>query len=100
MKYLIGKLTIGISVNTEIKRLEPLFKSEKEYNDFVEIHSYAIVKKADIKNYEGQVFLGIDAGSTTTKLAFISKDGKLLFSFYDNNNGSTIDTAKRALFTD
>lgn len=97
LTYLIGKLTTGISLNTEIKRLDPLFKSEKEYNDFIERHSYATVEKADIKNYEGEVFLGIDAGSTTTKLALISKDGKLLFSFYDNNNGSTIDTAARAM---
>ena len=40
-----------------------------------------------IKDYEGKCFLGIDAGSTTTKFALISKDGKLLHSFYDNNNG-------------
>ena len=97
LSYLIGRLKSGIQLNTEIKRLSPLFNSETEYNKFVERHSYATVEKADIKNYEGEVFLGIDAGSTTTKLALISKDGKLLFSFYDNNNGSTIDTAKRAI---
>ena len=94
---LIAKLDAGIKLNTEIKRLEPLFSNDKEYEDFKYRHSLATVGKAEIENYEGECFLGIDAGSTTTKFALISKDGKLLHSFYDNNNGSTIDTAKRAI---
>ena len=94
---LIAKLEAGIKLNTEIKRLEPLFSNDKEYEDFKYRHSLATVGKAELENYEGECFLGIDAGSTTTKFALISKDGKLLHSFYDNNNGSTIDTAKRAI---
>ena len=97
LSYIIGKLKNGIKLDTEIKRLEPLFKSEQEYNEFVDRHSYATVDKEDIKNYKGEIFLGIDAGSTTTKLALISKDGKLLYSFYQNNNGNTIETAKSAI---
>ena len=94
---LIAKLEAGIKLNTEIKRLEPLFNDNKEYEDFKYRHSLATVGKMDLKDYSGECFLGIDAGSTTTKFALISKDGKLLHSFYDNNNGSTIDTAKRAI---
>ena len=94
---LIAKLDAGIKLNTEIKRLDPLFNNDKEYEDFKYRHSLATVGKAELENYEGECFLGIDAGSTTTKFALISKDGKLLHSFYDNNNGSTIDTAKRAI---
>ena len=94
---IIFKLQQGLKLNDEIKRLEPLFKTEEDYAEFIERHSYATVEKEDIKNYSGECFLGIDAGSTTTKLAIISKEGKLLFSFYDNNNGSTIETAKRAI---
>ena len=94
---LIAKLDAGIKLNTEIKRLEPLFNDNKEYEDFKYRHSLATVGKIDLASYEGECFLGIDAGSTTTKFALISKDGKLLHSFYDNNNGSTIDTAKRAI---
>ncbi len=93
---LIKNLEKGIILNTEIKRLDPLFASEKEYKDFTNRHSYASVEKFDIKNYKGNVFLGIDAGSTTTKLALISQDGHLLFSFYTNNNGSTIEATKKA----
>ncbi|MBQ2204409.1 MAG: 2-hydroxyacyl-CoA dehydratase [Lachnospiraceae bacterium] len=94
---LIAKLEAGVKLDTEIKRLAPLFNDDKEYEDFKYRHSLATVGKADLKDYEGECFLGIDAGSTTTKFALISKDGKLLHSFYDNNNGSTIDTAKRAI---
>ena len=97
LSELIAKLTAGVKLNLEIKRLEPLFNSDKEYEDFKYRHSLATVPKDDLKNYSGECFLGIDAGSTTTKFALISKDGKLLHSFYDNNNGSTIDTAKRAI---
>ena len=97
LSELINKLKVGIKLQTEIKRLEPLFREESEYEDFKTRHSYATVEKEDINNYEGEIFLGIDAGSTTTKLALISKSGKLLYSFYENNNGSTIDTAKRAM---
>lgn len=94
---LIAKLEAGIKLNVEIKRLDPLFDTDKEYEDFKYRHSLATVGKTDLSTYEGECFLGIDAGSTTTKFALISKDGKLLHSFYDNNNGSTIDTAKRAI---
>ena len=94
---LIAKLSSDIKLTSEIKRLEPLFKDDKEYEDFTYRHSLSVVEKGDLSSYEGDVFLGIDAGSTTTKFACISKDGKLLYSFYDNNNGSTIDTAKRAI---
>ena len=94
---LIGKLKKGIKLDTEIKRLDPLFNDENEYNEFVERHKEAAVVKKDIKDYEGDCFLGIDAGSTTTKIALISKQGELLYSFYKNNSGSTIDTAKSAI---
>ena len=49
--------------------MEPLFKDEAEYDSFLKDHSVHSVKKADLKSYEGKCFLGIDAGSTTTKLA-------------------------------
>lgn len=97
MSDMIAKLDAGVRLNVEIKRLDPLFNDDKEYEDFKYRHSLATVGKADLSEYKGECFLGIDAGSTTTKFALISKDGKLLHSFYDNNNGSTIDTAKRAI---
>ena len=52
--------------------------------------------KKDFSTYEGNCFLGIDAGSTTTKAALVGEDGSLLYSFYSSNNGSPLKTAIRA----
>ncbi len=91
------KLSHGIKMSFEVARMEPLFASKEEYDTFKERHSKAMVKKGDIKDCHGNCFLGIDAGSTTTKIALISEDGDLLHSFYSNNNGSPLNTAITAL---
>ena len=52
-------------------------------------------KKGDLSSYKGNCYLGIDAGSTTTKTALVGEDGTLLYSFYSNNNGSPLKTAIR-----
>ena len=56
-----------------------------------------MVHKAELSSYQGQCYLGIDAGSTTTKLALIGQDGQLLWQFYANNQGNPIRTAQFAL---
>ena len=94
---LIERLSSGIQMEFEVKRMEPLFASQQEYEDFCSRHSKSCVKKADLSSYSGNCFLGIDAGSTTTKVALVAEDGSLLYHFYDNNNGSTIATAIRAI---
>ena len=94
---LCEKLSNKIELEFEVTRLEPLFNNEEEYNDFLKKHSEKDVKKADFKTYKGDVFLGIDAGSTTTKVAVISSDGSLLYSFYSSNNGSPLKTTLKAI---
>ena len=86
-----------ITLQFEVERMEPLFADEKEYSDFLEEHGKNAVKKGDLATYEGDVFLGIDAGSTTTKVALVGEEGQLLYSFYDNNNGSPLKTTIRAI---
>ena len=97
LQYLIDRLNEGIEMKFELKRLEPLFKNREELYKFTNRHDRAKVKRGDIATYEGDCYLGIDAGSTTTKLALIGKDGELLFSFYSNNEGSPIKTAIKAM---
>ena len=92
-----AKLDEGVEVDFEIKRLEPLFHDEAEYHAFTERHSRAVVEKADIEAYSGPCYLGIDAGSTTTKIAVIGEHGQLLYSFYSGNQGNPIKTAMRAM---
>lgn len=94
---LIEKLEKGIELEFEIKRLPALFKNQSEYDKFCERHSAAVLKKGDISTYSGNCYLGIDAGSTTTKIALISEDGELLFSSYSNNEGNPIKTAMNAI---
>ena len=81
----------------EVNRMEPLFTDEKDYEKFRHRHSLHMVKKGNLGEYEGNCFLGIDAGSTTTKTALVGEDGSLLYSFYSNNNGSPLKTAIRSL---
>ena len=92
---LISELNSSLKLGDGIKKLEPLFNDEKEYKDFKIRHSLACVKKKDISFYSGEAYLGIDAGSTTTKLALIDKNGNLLFSYYTSNEGSPIEATKK-----
>ncbi len=94
---LIDRLENGVRMATEIKRMEPLFASQAEYDEFLARHSVHCVKKAPLAEYKGDCYLGIDAGSTTTKAALVGRDGSLLYDFYSNNNGSPLATAIRAM---
>ncbi|MCI9079980.1 MAG: 2-hydroxyacyl-CoA dehydratase [Lachnospiraceae bacterium] len=94
---LCARLSDKIEIEFEVTRLEPLFNSEEEYKKFLDKHSENNVKKGDFNQYSGKLFLGIDAGSTTTKAAVINEDGRLLYSFYSSNNGSPLKTALKAV---
>ena len=91
------RLSTGIKLEFEVARLDPLFASQEDYDAFTSRHGNNHVETGDLKNYSGNCYLGIDAGSTTTKIALVSEDGKLLYSFYDNNNGSPLATAIRSI---
>lgn len=91
------KLSNKIELEFEVTRMEPLFASEKDYEEFTERHNKHNVKKGDFASYKGDLFLGIDAGSTTTKVAVIGDNGSLLYSFYSSNNGSPLKTALKAM---
>ncbi len=75
----------------EADRMAPLFANREQYDDFLARHRKATVQRATLAEYEGDCFLGIDAGSTTTKLALISTGGALLHSRYGSNRGRPLD---------
>lgn len=77
--------------------MEPLFENQFAYDEFTKRHSSHHVKTADIASYKGNCYLGIDAGSTTTKVALVDEDGNLLYSFYSSNNGSPLATTIKAI---
>ena len=97
LSELIDKLAGKIKMEFEVERMDPLFASDEEYAQFEERHNSHCVTTAELSEYEGNCFLGIDAGSTTTKAALVGEDGSLLYSFYSSNNGSPLATTIRAI---
>ncbi len=88
-----SKKTIKLS-----NRLSPLFKDNKELKKWNENRIKNNIKIISIDKYEGKnCFLGIDSGSTTTKITLIGENSELLFSFYKNNSGAAVDTVKEGL---
>ena len=75
----------------EVVTGEPLFKDKDEYSAFVKRHRATDLTFADIATYEGDAYLGIDSGSTTTKLILITPDCRILYSHYQSNNGQPVD---------
>ena len=91
------KLSSDLHMEFEVARMQPLFEDQAEYDEFLNRHRGHNIKTADLASYQGSCYLGIDAGSTTTKIALIGEDGSLLYSFYSNNNGSPLATALRSI---
>ena len=85
------------SQDNTTKPLEPLFSSQKEYANFKERHDKSKIGRNNLETYEGDCFLGIDAGSTTTKLALIDRDGNLLYSLYGSNEGNPLNSVMNML---
>ncbi len=78
-------------------RMKPFFETPEEYELFRARHAKASVAKADISSYEGGAYLGIDCGSTTTKLTLISEQKEILYSYYASNKGDPVSVVKEQL---
>ena len=79
--------------------LPPLFESEKELADFRARHARAHVARRDPEGYTGDVYVGIDSGSTTIKSVVISDQGELLLTRYQSNSGDPVPHV-RSFLTD
>lgn len=95
------KLVQNISAEVKItnsKHREALFSSEEEYNNWLEEHAKDKVKSTDVKTVNGKnTFLGIDSGSTTTKIVIIDEEGKVVLRHYRNNNGNPVGAVVEGL---
>ncbi|GAA0718133.1 2-hydroxyacyl-CoA dehydratase [Clostridium malenominatum] len=98
LKELIDRLhVITQKLDEDINRLTPLFKNREEINKFNKRHySYKIGRK-ELENFKGKCYLGIDAGSTTTKVTLIDDDGDLLYSHYGSNKGNPLNSTIEVL---
>ena len=90
---LISRLETAPKVEAEVTRMPPLFKNPTEKKEFDERHSLAEVKKGDISKASGNLYLGLDVGSTTIKAAVIDESFNLLYTYYSKNQGSPINCA-------
>jgi predicted CoA-substrate-specific enzyme activase len=93
----ITKLESSKVVNSISNLLRPLFNSPEEYEIFKARHGKSSAEYLSITNYKGDAYLGIDAGSTTTKLALITRDGKILYTYYASNKGNPVAVIKERL---
>ncbi|MBQ9075906.1 MAG: 2-hydroxyacyl-CoA dehydratase, partial [Mogibacterium sp.] len=82
---------------SDTKYLQPLFESEEDLDAFRERHASAKIERGDISSVSGPVFLGIDAGSTTTKAAVINSDKQLIYEHYQNNEGDPLHVVRNVL---
>ncbi len=87
---IIRKITEA-KASDDIVTGDPLFNSQAEYDEFIERHKKFDLGYADIRTYKGDAYLGIDAGSTTTKLVLITGDGRMLYHHYSSNQGQPLD---------
>ena len=95
---MVEKLLAGSRNKTEARaHIAALFKTEEEYELFRDRHAQHTVKSKPIEEYSGRAWLGIDSGSTTTKLVLISEDKELLYSYYDVNKGSPMQIVHEQL---
>ena len=95
--FLIKAVENAGSVTSGKGRLKPLFENEDEYGEFVKRHAKSTVKSADIAEYKGKAYLGIDCGSTTTKLCLLSENNEILYSYYASNKGNPVEIVREQL---
>lgn len=91
------RLAGKIKMEFEVERMDPLFATATDFNEFESRHKKHQVPFKDLATYRGNAYLGIDAGSTTTKVALVGEDGTLLYSFYHGNDGDPLGTTIGAL---
>ena len=90
---------IGENLNNKVSanRLPPLFENEGEYEEFTKRHSKSDVKRRELDDFEGDAYLGIDCGSTTTKIVLLSGNKEILYSYYSSNKGNPVEIVKEQL---
>ena len=85
------------SQDTTSHPVEPLFNSTEDYNEFKDRHEKSKVTRKDLSTFDGDCFIGIDAGSTTTKLVLTDNEDNLLYSLYANNEGNPLKSVMKML---
>jgi len=87
-------------VRVETATLPPLFASGEEFLAWRERHERHVVEKADLRDLNGEdCFLGIDSGSTTTKIVLMDQRNRVALSHYSPNNGDPVKAVRSGLLS-
>ena len=97
----MDRLIAGVEASTreksETAHTTPLFENEAAYQAFCERHAKASVRTVYPYDYVGNAYIGIDCGSTTTKLVLIGEEGELIYSYYHSNRGNPVGIVREQL---
>ncbi len=91
------RLTDSVRTSPKLATVRPLFANEAEYRAFSERHAKADAAFADLESYRGDAYLGVDCGSTTTKLLLLSDKDEILYSYYASNRGNPVTIVREQL---
>ena len=94
---LMDTLQKAAGVKVAAATLDPLFRSESEYEEFCRRHNSTDIMRENVTMYAGDAYLGIDCGSTTTKLVLIGADKQMLYNYYSPNKGNPVDVVRDQL---
>ena len=94
---IVAAVEAAANAGVEVKRTNPLFCDEADFREFTERHAKSSVPMRDMADYSGKAYLGIDCGSTTTKLCLLSEENEILYSFYDSNRANPVEIVKNEL---
>ena len=94
---LLHRIETTAQVKSDVSHLPPLFTTQSEYDAFAARHAAATVEMRSPADYTGEAYLGIDCGSTTTKLVLIADDGAILYTYYDSNRGNPVQVVRNQL---
>ena len=86
----LERLERSVDSTSLLDTMPALFENEAQYERFLARHNASHPPQADVSTYSGPAWLGIDAGSTTTKMALITGDGGLLYTYYHSNQGNPV----------
>ncbi|WP_071027768.1 2-hydroxyacyl-CoA dehydratase [Peptoniphilus raoultii] len=78
-------------IEKETSLLDPLFSSDEEVLEFKKAHNTKDIKEVDIETYEGPIYLGIDSGSTTSKVLALTENNEIIYKYYGSNKGNPLN---------
>lgn len=94
---LVQKLETAADEAVTTLRLQPLFQNQEEYDAFTARHNQAMIPMKNLADYSGDAYIGIDCGSTTTKLVVVGENNDILYSYYNSNQGNPVEIVRKQL---